>query len=160
MTIRVIVACDSTYGIGYKGTIPWGANKEDLRWFKKNTLGSVVIMGKNTWEDPKMPKPLIGRTNVVVSKSSITEGFDTKLTNYNLEPYVRIMKSRGINIYLIGGATLIRNNLHIVDEVLINILPSVYNCDTFLPMEEINMDFYLQQEFTNTKIHTLRYIRK
>lgn len=44
---------------------------EELAFFKRTTLGSPVIMGRNTWEAmPAKVRPLPGRTNIVVSRTS------------------------------------------------------------------------------------------
>ena len=66
-----ILAATNMGGIGNRGTLPWPHNKEDLAWFKKHTEGHIVVMGRNTWNDPKMPKPLPNRVNCVVSNRVI-----------------------------------------------------------------------------------------
>lgn len=50
--------------IGVDGKIPW-RYPGDFRRFKRVTLGSVVIMGRGTFES--MGKPLPGRRNIVVT---------------------------------------------------------------------------------------------
>ena len=53
--------------IGANGALPWHL-PEDLKHFKKLTLGHPVIMGRRTWES--MPrKPLPGRENIVMSRT-------------------------------------------------------------------------------------------
>jgi dihydrofolate reductase len=56
--IKAILACDDLGGVSKGGTIPWPKNSKDLKWFKKNTTGGVIVMGSTTWEDPMMPGPL------------------------------------------------------------------------------------------------------
>lgn len=52
--------------IGRDGALPWRL-KTDLAIFRAVTMGKPVIMGRKTWESlPK--KPLVGRTNIVLSK--------------------------------------------------------------------------------------------
>ena len=76
--IKAIMAVDSLGGVSKGITLPWPKNEKDLNWFKKNTLNQVVIMGRKTWEDSMMPKPLKFRVNVVVTKqnTSIFPGAD------------------------------------------------------------------------------------
>jgi dihydrofolate reductase len=51
--------------IGRDGTLPWRL-KSDLANFRAVTMGKPVIMGRKTWESlPR--KPLVGRTNIVLS---------------------------------------------------------------------------------------------
>lgn len=61
----VIVASDRGDCIGNKNGIPFPS---DMQFFKEQTMGNVVIMGRKTWESlPLKYKPLPGRINVVVS---------------------------------------------------------------------------------------------
>ncbi|MBW8813365.1 MAG: dihydrofolate reductase [Caulobacterales bacterium] len=57
--------------IGQGGTLPWRL-KSDLAIFRAITMGKPVIMGRKTWESlPK--KPLVGRTNIVLSRDGSFE---------------------------------------------------------------------------------------
>ena len=46
------MAVDDIGGVSKSGSMPWPRNSSDLKWFKKNTINGVVIMGKLTWIDP------------------------------------------------------------------------------------------------------------
>jgi dihydrofolate reductase len=57
--------------IGRDGTLPWRL-KTDLAIFRAITMGKPVIMGRKTWESlPR--KPLVGRTNIVLSRDGSFE---------------------------------------------------------------------------------------
>ncbi|MFI4963864.1 MAG: dihydrofolate reductase [Caulobacterales bacterium] len=57
--------------IGRDGKLPWRL-KTDLANFRAVTMGKPVIMGRKTWES--LPKaPLVGRTNVVLSRDGSFE---------------------------------------------------------------------------------------
>ena len=57
--------------IGRDGKLPWRL-KTDMAIFRAVTMGKPVIMGRKTWESlPK--KPLVGRTNIVLSKDGAFE---------------------------------------------------------------------------------------
>ena len=47
--IKIIVAVDSHFGMGYKNELPW-YSPEDLKFFKETTINHDVLMGKNTYE--------------------------------------------------------------------------------------------------------------
>lgn len=67
MSINIIVAIDDNLSIGKDGSIPW-KQSEDLKNFKKLTLGHYVIVGRKTWESlpqKKLPK----RTLLVVTRN-------------------------------------------------------------------------------------------
>ena len=59
--IKAIFATDKFGGMGFNGTLPWPHHSEDLSYFREQTKGHIVVMGRNTWDDPKMPKPLKDR---------------------------------------------------------------------------------------------------
>ena len=65
--IKGIMAVDEKGGISKGKSMPWPKNSIDLKWFKKNTLNNVVIMGRKTWEDPFMPTPLKSRINILIT---------------------------------------------------------------------------------------------
>jgi dihydrofolate reductase len=53
--------------IGAAGALPWHL-PEDLTLFRTLTTGSIVVMGRRTWESlPDRFRPLPGRTNVVLT---------------------------------------------------------------------------------------------
>ena len=57
--------------IGRNGKLPWRL-KSDMALFRATTMGKPVIMGRKTWESlPK--KPLVGRTNIVLSRDGSFE---------------------------------------------------------------------------------------
>ena len=69
--LAIVVARARNGVIGRAGGLPWRL-KSDMAWFKANTLGKPVIMGRKTWESlPRRPLP--GRTNLVLSRDGAFE---------------------------------------------------------------------------------------
>ena len=68
--LKAIMAVDDNGGVSRSGSMPWPKNSNDLKWFKKNTINNLVIMGKLTWLDPKMPTPLKNRINILITNKS------------------------------------------------------------------------------------------
>ena len=64
-SVSLIVAMDEGGLIGRDNQLPWRL-PEDLRHFKRHTLGKVVLMGRKTWDS--LGKPLPERENWVVSR--------------------------------------------------------------------------------------------
>jgi len=68
MTRIYLVAAVAANGIiGANGKLPWHL-PEDLKHFKRVTLGHPVIMGRKTWESLKGPLP--GRENIVITRQA------------------------------------------------------------------------------------------
>jgi len=94
--------------IGKDGGLPWRL-KSDLAIFRAVTMGKPVIMGRKTWDSlPK--KPLVGRTNIVLSRDG---SFEPKgaLVCESFSEAVQIAREQaeedGVEeVFVIGGASL------------------------------------------------------
>ncbi len=64
--LSMIVALTENNVIGKDNQMPWYL-PTDLRWFKKNTLGKTIVMGRLTYES--IGRPLPQRRNIVMSRS-------------------------------------------------------------------------------------------
>lgn len=126
MTIAIIAACDLNRLIGVDGTLPWTL-PEDLRRFKKLTMGSTVIMGRKTFESMGS-KPLPGRINVVIAKDPsipIREhGFNTEvIIEPSLPDALRRLRN---NIFLIGGQRIYEEGLQYADVIYLTRIQAAF----------------------------------
>ena len=64
--LAVIVAAAENGVIGADNKLPWHL-PEDLRYFKRITMGKPIVMGRKTFES--IGRPLPGRTNIVISRN-------------------------------------------------------------------------------------------
>ena len=116
--------------IGRAGQLPWH-EPEDLKHFKRTTLGHAVIMGRKTFES--IGRPLPGRTNIVVSRSmSSIEGVTVV---GDVESALGQCRVRGVEkAFIIGGAQLYAAALAVVDELIVTEInrPDVTG-DTYFP---------------------------
>jgi len=71
--LALIVAAAENGVIGRNNALPWYL-PEDLRYFKRVTMGKPIIMGRKTFAS--IGKPLPGRTNIVITRnpSFLAEG--------------------------------------------------------------------------------------
>lgn len=137
--IKAILACDEEGGIAKGGTLPWPRNSVDLKWFKDNTLGHIVIMGSSTWADEHMPSPMPRRVNVLAtSRPEDHPGPDIYL-NGDLAHQTCLVADDypGLITWVIGGESVIKQTLDVIDEFYISRIPGKYDCDTFLPLDTI-----------------------
>lgn len=131
--LTILVAMDENRVIGKDGKIPWH-NSEDLKLFKKRTIGHAVIMGRKTWEGLSK-KPLPDRMNIVVSKSIIS---DKKLyISPTLEYAVALAEYNfpDNEIFIIGGGQIYGEAIskNMVDRILISKIPGEYDGNIFFP---------------------------
>ena len=62
---KAIAAMSENRVIGCGGQIPWHL-PEDLRFFRKMTLGNILVMGRKTFQ--AVGRPLAGRHTIVLSR--------------------------------------------------------------------------------------------
>lgn len=65
--ISIIVAASTNNVIGVQGALPWRLS-DDLKRFKRLTMGKPVVMGRLTWES--IGRPLPGRQNIIITRRS------------------------------------------------------------------------------------------
>lgn len=65
--ISIIVAASTNNVIGVNGKLPWKI-PDDLKRFKRLTMGKPIVMGRLTWESIRRPLP--GRQNIVITRQS------------------------------------------------------------------------------------------
>jgi dihydrofolate reductase len=106
--IALVVARARNGVIGRGGMLPWRI-KSDMAWFKANTLGKPVIMGRKTWESlPRRPLP--GRTNIVLSRDQSFETLGAVVCE-NFSEAVQIAREQAEDdgsgeVCIIGGSAL------------------------------------------------------
>jgi len=127
--LKIIVAMDHYRGIGIKNHLPW-SNKEDLKEFKRITLGHSVIMGRKTLDS--IGKALPGRVNYVLSHQS-SLSYENITMVHDIDSFFSMKKNSPDIVYVIGGASLYERALKYVDELIISEVEGEYSCDTFFP---------------------------
>ncbi len=65
--ISLIVAASTNNVIGADGDLPWKL-RDDLKRFKRLTMGKPIVMGRRTWES--LGRPLPGRQNIVLTRQT------------------------------------------------------------------------------------------
>lgn len=127
--ISLIVGRDRNGAIGKDNDIPWHA-PEDLKFFKQETLGGAVVMGRNTWDSLPF-KPLKNRFNIVVSSQ---DGMGD-VTVQSVEEAIQTAYDNGYQrIYSMGGARIYSAMLPLADRLLITEVDMVVeDPDTYFP---------------------------
>src|SRR5919201_5752515 len=92
--------------IGRSGTLPWHL-PEDLKHFKRLTLGHPVIMGRRTWESLKGLLP--GRDNIVVTRTAGYEAPGAAVAT-SLPAALALCAGEPV-IFIIGGEQLFAESL-------------------------------------------------
>ena len=130
MKIRLtgVVAMDAERGIGLKNGIPWHL-PEDLRNFKRLTMGHPILMGRRTWES--LGRPLPGRQNIVLSRAGICVPPDVLLLRDVSElSQTELMHEE---VMVIGGAQIYGLLLPEMQRLYVSRVAGEHAADTFFP---------------------------
>ena len=152
--IRAIMATDENGGISKNGSMPWPKNSSDLKWFKKNTLNSIVVMGRLTWDDPFMPTPLKGRINVVVTnrnKEDFVEANECISGNINNNILDLSKKYSNKDIFIIGGAKIINQLFELLEEFYLTRIYGNFDCDKNIDLQKIKESMKMIKKIENDK---------
>ena len=153
--LKAIMAVDDHGGVSKSGSLPWPKNFEDLNWFKKNTLNSLVIMGRLTWIDPLMPKPLKNRINVLVTNKSplLYPGADKYISGDISSKVKELGKEyNSLTRWVIGGPNIINQLFNLIEEFYLTRIYGNFNCDTKIDIKNLEkkMNLYKKIENDNT----------
>lgn len=121
--------------IGKENRIPWYL-PQDMLFFKEQTIGGVVIMGRKTWESiPEKFRPLVGRVNIVMSNDPEYTAPGT-LVVHNMNEAL-FMAAYNPNVFVIGGGWVYEQFMLFADRIIKTEIDHDIYGDAFAP--EIDM---------------------
>lgn len=132
--LALIVAAAENGVIGRNNALPWYL-PEDLRYFKRVTMGKPIIMGRKTFES--IGKPLPGRTNIVITRNPVFLAEGVKVVSSlaaALELAQHIAQVDGIEeAVVIGGAGIYQAALPFADRLYLTEVHASVEGDAELP---------------------------
>lgn len=137
--------------IGRANKIPW-RYPGDLRRFKRLTMGSVVVMGRLTYES--IGKPLPGRTNIVVTSpgrvfdplylgkqvtiANSSTPFESVMLTASEASWQQVLDGKSPDIWFIGGARIYADAMAVVDVIDVTMVPDVVPAEGSVLAPEID----------------------
>ena len=136
MKTSIIVTRTLNHVIGKDNTMPWHL-PVDLAWFRQNTIGKPVIMGRKTYESigrllPKRPNIILSRSGAY-SASNLAQAMELAKTFANVD-----------EIMIIGGGELYKQALSQADTLYLTEIQANIEGDTFFEFDAEN--WVLQSE--------------
>ena len=132
MVVSLIWAMADNRVIGIKNSLPWKL-PADMQWFRVNTLGKPIIMGRLTFESFGA-KALPGRRNIIISRDTDYSAGEAK----NVEIYNSIEAAldavKGVEeVMIIGGMSLYKQALSIADRLYMTLIHAELEGDAWFP---------------------------
>lgn len=160
--ISFIVAMDENRVIGKDNQLPWHL-PEDLKFFKRVTMGHPIAMGRKTHES--IGRVLPGRENIVITRQTDYRSEGCTVF-YSVEDFVEYCRMLGEEIFVIGGAEIFKETFPYADCLYITQIHQAFAGDRFFP--EFNQGQWelssIEKGITNEKnpydYEYRRYIRK
>jgi len=134
VTASMIVAAARNGTIGRDNALPWRLS-EDLRYFRRVTMGKPVIMGRRTYDS--IGRPLPGRDNIVVSRNPAFAAEGVRVVHGIDEAFtlaVESARSSGAGeLMLLGGAQLYAEALPLIQRIYLTRVHADIAGDAHLP---------------------------
>lgn len=140
MTMTFMWAMGSNGVIGRNNKLPWRLPR-DMAFFKKETMGKKVLMGRKTWESFGA-KPLPGRSNVILTRDRNYTAPEAQII-HTIEEAIGIGKKE--DLMVIGGAEIYSKLLPFADCLIVTKIDEAFAGDTYFPEVDFG-DWYLKEE--------------
>jgi dihydrofolate reductase len=132
--IKAIAAMSENRVIGNRGDIPWHL-PEDFKWFKKTTMGDILVMGRKTYES--IGRPLPGRDTYVLSRTPREIAGVHSFTDLEALDHLKTNQT----IWIAGGGEIYKQMLGKCSELYLTRVHRSVAGDAFFPKFE--SDFQL-----------------
>ena len=130
--MNLIVNVDSNWAIGYRGkllvSIP-----EDMKFFRSETTGKVVVLGRKTLDTFPGGQPLKNRTNIILTRNPNYQVKGAIICHSVEEVLEELKKYNSEDVYIIGGDSIYKEFLPYCDVAHVTRTDHVYDADAWLP---------------------------
>lgn len=164
--IAIIVAAAKNRVIGHQNRMPWYL-PEELKHFKRTTLGKPLVMGRATFES--IGRPLPGRTNIVITRNPDFNPPGIRIVT-SLEEALRLADNQAIidgapEIMVMGGGQIYQQIFPLASRLYLTQVEAEPEGDTWFPeirdseWQEISRDTYPAQE-GNRYAYQIKYLER
>ena len=130
--MNLIVNVDKNWAIGYGGkllvSIP-----EYMKFFRSETTGKVVVLGRKTLATFPGGQPLKNRTNIILTRNPEFTAKGAVVCHSVEETLEELKKYPSEDVYIIGGDTIYRQFLPYCDTAHVTRMEHAYDADAWFP---------------------------
>jgi dihydrofolate reductase len=135
--------------IGVRNQLPWHF-PEDLKFFKKTTLGHHILMGRKTFESIR--RPLKDRVNMVLTRDKALEKKGCVVVNC-LEDAFNLAREAGEKELMIcGGASIFKQAFPFVNRIYLSKIDFSGEADCYFPDFDLTNWTQVHKEVFDTPI--------
>ena len=161
MIVSLIWAMADNNVIGIENRLPWKL-PADMQWFRKNTMGKPIIMGRLTFESFGA-KALPGRRNIIISRNT---DYRTDENTDDIEVYnsleAALDAANGVEeVMIIGGMSLYKQSLSMADRLYMTLVHADLKGDAWFPefdTSQWDQTERLDNETDEKNIHSYSFV--
>lgn len=145
MIISIVAALSENNVIGLKNKLPWHI-PEDLKHFKKITLGKPIIMGRNTYVS--IGRVLPNRRNMIITRNKKYSVSGATIA-HSLDEALNICRKTAASnpeVCIIGGAEIYKHALPLAHRLYLTRVHATYAGDAFFPDGDWEKEFSVVEE--------------
>lgn len=129
MKLTEIAAIGKNRELGKDNQLIWHF-PQDLKFFKEQTKGHTIVMGRKTFES--LPGMLPKRHHIVISKSGAKFPEEVEVFS-SIDAFVDAYQTKEEEIFVIGGATIYKQMLNLCHRLILTEINQSYDADVFFP---------------------------
>jgi len=160
--VLIAAVAEKNRVIGRGRDLPWRI-PEDLKRFKRLTLGHPLVMGRKTFESVlhQFGGPLPKRRNVVVSRTMRRSEYPEVEVYGSLADALAALADSPV-VFIGGGGTIYEQCLPFADRLELTLVSGDYEGDAFFPPFEhlVGTVFYVAAEEAREGYRFVTYVRK
>ena len=162
--MNLIAAVDKNWAIG-KGNSLLVNIPEDRQFFREETTGKVLIMGRKTLESLPEGSPLKFRTNIVLTRDMNYKVKDAIVCHSVEEALAEVSKHDTKDVFVIGGESIYEQFISLCDTAHITKVDYAYDADKKFPNldksdEWISAESSDEKTYFNIVYEFVKYVRK
>lgn len=135
MKLTEIAAIGKNRELGKDNQLIWHF-PQDLKFFKEQTKGHTIVMGRKTFES--LPGMLPKRHHIVISKSGAKFPEEVEVFS-SIDAFVDAYQTKQEEIFVIGGATIYKQMLSLCHRLILTEINQSYDADVFFPEFDKNL---------------------
>lgn len=154
--MKLIAAADKNWAIGNKGRLLIRIS-DDQKFFKNTTMGHVVVLGRKTLEEFPKAKPLVGRTNIILSTNPDYTAEGAIIVHSTEELFDTLKAYNSDDIYIIGGESVYNKLYKYCDTAIITAINKEFEADAFIPNLDRDDDWTVVSESETMLSNDIEY---
>ena len=162
--MNLIVAVDKNWAIGKENKLRVSI-PADMKFFRQETTGKVVVMGRKTLESFPGGLPLKNRTNIVLNRDKNYQAKGAVIVHTLEELLKELEKYPAEEVYCIGGESIYRLLLPYCDTAHITKIDYGYEADRYFPNLDESGEWEVaasseEQTYFDLEYRFVKYVRK